>query len=154
VGSSQIDFGPLKYGGPHGWRTAPPYSSELIETKEQAARYADELRDRFLASMALVLDVTTVPRPDLQAGDRIEVGCPVGDRVAYFPGEITSKSTSGSPVPGPMSLTVACSYGDVMAALARTEWADDITQSKPALTWDRMPGQWGTLPPITWDQLP
>lgn len=153
IGWSQIDFGPLRYGGPHG-RASTRQSSQFVESSEQAFRYADELRDRFLASMALVLDVTTIPRPELQAGDRVEVGVPVGDRVAYFPGEVMSKRTSGSPVPGAMSLTVNVSYGDVMAGLARTEWADHLTGVLPELTWDRVPGQWGTLPPMTWDELP
>lgn len=153
AGFSQIDFGPLRYGGPHGRRPAAPYRSDLIETPEQALLYANELRDRFLTSMALVLDVQTLPRPDLQAGDRIEVGCPVGGRVAYFPGEVTSKRMAGDPVPGPMSLSVNVSYGDVMAALGRTEWADNITTVRPELTWDRIPGTWGQLPPINWDEL-
>jgi hypothetical protein len=153
VGFAQIDFGPLRYGGPHG-RASTRYSSDLIDTPELAARYAAELRDRFLASMALVLEVQTIPRPELQAGDRVEVGCPVGDRVAYFPGEVTSKRCGGSPVPGPMSLSVSVSYGDVMAALARTEWADNLTSERPALTWARMPGTWGNLPEMTWNEIP
>jgi hypothetical protein len=154
IGISDIGYGVLRYGGPHGRRPAPPYSSEFIGNAEQATQYANELRDRFLASIAVELQVTTIPRPELQAGDRIEVGCPVGNRVAYFPGEVTSKRGAGSPVPGPMTLTVKISYADVLVALSRTEWADNLTGTLPELTWDRMPGQWGQLPPIAWDDLP
>ena len=149
-----LDAGPLRYGGPHG-RVPYFYSSEMITNYGQAVAYAASLRDKFLGSLAVELTVTTVPRPELQAGDRIEVGCPVSaGHVAYLPGEITSLRAGGSPVPGPTTLTVACSYADVVAALSRTDWAADLTTSRPALTWDRMPATWGTAPNITWNDLP
>lgn len=152
--TASIDSGPLRYGGPHG-RAPFFYSSEMIVTEGQALAYAIQLRDEFLATLAVELAVETVPRPELQAGDWIEVGCPVAaGHVAYFPGQVTSIRRSGSPVPGPTSLTVACSYADVNDALNRTEWADHITAGMPALTWDRMPSTWGSLPAITWDSLP
>ena len=153
-GSAVIESGPLRWGGPHG-RAADFYSSEMITTRPQADYYAAELRDRFLSSLAVELQVETVPRPELQAGDRIEVGCPVtAGHVAYLPGTITSIRRGGSPVPTGTSLTVTCSYGDVVNALGRTEWAKNITNTRPALTWDRMPGNWGTIPPIIWNDLP
>jgi hypothetical protein len=150
--SASIETGPLR------WRTRRKfpffYSSEMIETYSQAIAYAAELRDTFLASLAVELSVETVPRPELQAGDRIEVGCPVDGRVAYLPGLITSIRRGGSTVPSGTSLTVSVSYSDVVTALGRTEWAEHITAGRPELTWDRMPGTWGTLPAITWDTLP
>lgn len=150
---ASVETGPLRWGGPH--RKAPFfYSSEMIETYSQAIAYAAELRDTFLASLAVELNVETVPRPELQAGDRIEVGCPVDGRIAYLPGQITSVRRGGSPVPGGTTLTVSCSYADVVTALGRTEWAQYITAGRPALTWDRMPSNWGALPAITWDSLP
>jgi len=153
-GSAFIETGPLRWGGPHG--KAPDfYSSEMITTRVQADFYAVELRERFLSSLAIELAVETVPRPELQAGDRIEVGCPVtAGHVAYLPGTITSIRRGGSTVPTGTSLTVTCSYGDVLNALTRTEWAKNITAKKPALTWDRMPGNWGQLPPTIWNDLP
>lgn len=151
--TASIDTGPLRYGGPHG-RAPFFYSSEMIETTGQALAYAIQLRDEFLSSLAVELAVETVPRPELQAGDWIEVGCPVAaGHVAYFPGQITSIRRSGSPVPGPTSLTVACSYADVNDGLNRTEWAKHITAGMPPLTWDRMPATWGQLPAVTWDSL-
>jgi hypothetical protein len=152
-GSATVETGPLRWGGPHG--KAPDfYSSEMITTRAQADYYAAELRDRFLASLAIELAVETVPRPELQAGDRIEVGCPVAaGHVAYFPGTVTSIRRGGSTVPTGTSLTVTCSYGDVINALGRTEWAKNLTSTKPALTWDRMPANWGQLPPIIWNDL-
>jgi len=152
-GSAFIETGPLRWGGPHG--KAPDfYSSEMITTRVQADFYAVELRERFLSSLAIELAVETVPRPELQAGDRIEVGCPVtAGHVAYLPGTITSIRRGGSTVPTGTSLTVTCSYGDVLNALTRTEWAKNITSTKPALTWDRMPGNWGQLPPTIWNDL-
>ena len=153
-GFAFIDSGPLRWGGPHG-RAADFYSSEMITSRPQADYYAAELRDRFLASLSVELQVETVPRPELQAGDRIEVGCPVAaGHVAYFPGTITSVRRSGSTVPGGTSLTVTCSYADVVNGLARTEWAKNIHGTMPALTWDRMPGNWGQLPPTIWNDLP
>ena len=153
-GSAVIESGPLRWGGPHG-KAADFYSSEMITTRAQADYYAAELRDRFLSSLAVELAVETVPRPELQAGDRIEVGCPVAaGHVAYFPGTITAIRRSGSTVPGGTSLSVTCSYGDVINALGRTEWAQNITAGKPALTWDRMPGNWGQLPATIWNDLP
>jgi len=153
-GSAFIETGPLRWGGPHG--KAPDfYSSEMITTRVQADFYAVELRERFLSSLAIELAVETVPRPELQAGDRIEVGCPVtAGHVAYLPGTITSIRRGGSTVPTGTSLTVTCSYGDVLNALTRTEWAENITSTLPALTWDRMPGNWGQLPPLIWNDLP
>jgi hypothetical protein len=153
-GSATVETGPLRWGGPHG--KAPDfYSSEMITTRAQADYYAAELRDRFLASLAIELAVETVPRPELQAGDRIEVGCPVtAGHVAYFPGAVTSIRRGGSTVPTGTSLTVTCSYGDVINALGRTEWAKNLTRTLPALTWDRMPANWGQLPPIIWNDLP
>jgi hypothetical protein len=148
-----IDNGPLAYGGPHG--KAPFfYSSEMIETPGQALAYAIQLRDEFMSSLAVELAVETIPRPELQAGDWIEVGCPVDGRVAYFPGQITGIRRGGSTVPSGTSLTVACSYADVSAALGRTEWADHLTDQLPPLTWDRMPSSWGRIPPATWNDLP
>lgn len=148
-----IDSGPLKYGGPHG-RVPYFYSSEMITSTAAAVLYALELREKFLASLALELNVECVPRPELQAGDRIEVGCPFEDRVAWIPGEVTSIKRPFSTVPGPTSLTVACAYGDVIAALERTEWAENLTGELPPLTWDRMPSTWGNGPSMPWDDLP
>lgn len=149
-----IDAGVLRYGGDHG-RAPFFYSSEMITTYEQAAAYAVKLRDDFLASLSIELAVETIPRPELQAGDWIEVGAPVAaGHVVYIPGQVTGIKRGGSPVPGMTSLTVACSYADVTAALDRTEWADDLTGTMPALTWDRMPGTWGTIPPTLWNDLP
>ena len=127
----------------------------MIDSYDAAAAYAVQLRDDFLASLAVELSVEVAPRPDLQAGDRVEVGCPVvGGHVAYFPGRITSIRRSGSTVPSGTTLAVSCSYADVSAALARTDWAQFLGNGKPALTWDRMPGTWGSLPALEWDSLP
>lgn len=153
-GSALIESGPLRYGGPHG--KAPFfYSSEMITNRVEADEYAARLRSDFLDSLAVELRVELAPRPELQAGDHIEVGCPVvGGHVAYFPGQITSIGRSGSTVPAGTTLTVSCSYADVSAALGRTEWAEHLGNGMPALTWDRMPGTWGSLPAIEWDELP
>ena len=148
-----IDTGPLRYGGPHG-KSQFSYSSEMIVTREQAHAYALELRSKFLASLAVELNVTTAPRPELQAGDRIEVGYPVAaGHVAYFPGQIISIRRSGNPLPGPTTLTVSCSYQDVSTALKQTTWSDHITSSRPELTWDTMPTRWGNTPSTSWDNL-
>lgn len=151
--SVSIDSGPLKYGGPHG-RVPFFYSSEMITSTAAAVLYAIELRAQFIASLALELSVECVPRPELQAGDRIEVGCPFDGRLAWIPGEVTSIKRSGTTVPGPTSLTVACAYGDVIAALERTDWAKHLTGELPPLTWDRMPSTWGAGPSMSWDDLP
>jgi hypothetical protein len=150
--SASIDNGPLRYGGPHG-RAPFKYSSEMITTTGQALAYAIQLRDESLSALAVELSVTTVPRPELQAGDWIEVGCPFEDRVVYLPGWISSISRGGDPVPGPTSLKVRCSYDDVESALSRAEWADHLTAGMPPLTWDRMPSTWGSLPPFIWNNL-
>lgn len=149
-----LDSGPLRYDGPHG-RVPFFYSSTMIETYEQAYAYALKLRDQFLSSLAVELEVSTVPRPDLQAGDRIEVGCPVAaGHVVYIPGTIVSLSRQGDKVPRETKLTVACAYGDVDYALTTTPWAEHLTTDLPELTWDRMPATWGELPDIAWEDLP
>ena len=149
-----IDTGPLRFGGDHG-RAQTFYTSEMITSADQAAAYGVAQREEFLASLAVELTVTTVPRPELQAGDRIEVGYPVpAGHVAYFLGTITGIRRDGTNVPGYTTLTVSCSYNDVIQALGRTEWADHITGTLPELTWDRMPANWGTLPDLTWNDLP
>lgn len=148
-----IEAGPRRWGGPHG-KVPYFYQSEMIGSFDQAARYARELRAKFVETLAVSLEVEMTPHPALQGGDRIEVGCPVPDgHVAYFSGVITAIRRAGTTVPLGTSLTVSCSYGDVMAGLARTEWAKNITQERPELTWDRMPGKWGQLPDIQWDDL-
>ncbi|MFE4229122.1 hypothetical protein ACFRJ8_14680 [Arthrobacter sp. NPDC056886] len=146
--------GPLRWDGPHG-RVPYFYSSEMITTRGQAAEYAGILRDRQAASYAVELEVETVPRPEIQAGDRIEVGCPMpAGHVVYLPGEVVSVSAGGSPIPGPTKFTVSCAYADVAIALNTTPFAEHLTSTKPALTWDRMPSSWGALPAITWNNLP
>lgn len=154
TGSVSITSGPLRVGGPHG-RVPFEYSSEMITTRVQAVAYAETLRVQQARSLAVDLSVVTVPRPELQAGDRVEVGCPVVEgHVVYLPGEIVSVSSAGDPVPGPTTLKVSCAYSDVLSALDRTEWADDLTREKPALIWDRMPSSWGKVPEIIWNDLP
>lgn len=154
TGSATIETGPLRYGGPHG-KAQFFYSSEMIETVGQANAYAAELKAKDLASLAVELTVEITPRPELQGGDRIEVGYPVAaGHVAYFVGLITAIRRNGDPIPRGTTLTVACSYSDVISSLNRTEWAQYLTAGTPALTWDRMPGTWGTAPAITWDDLP
>lgn len=152
--AASLETGPLRWGGPHG-RKQFFYSSEMIETHDQAGAYARELRTEFLASLAVELLVEIVPHPELQAGDRVEVGYPITtSHIAYIPGRIVSVHRAGDPVPSNTSLKVSCSYADVLTALSRTEWAQHITAGMPALTWDRMPGTWGTAPSMSWDDLP
>ncbi|WGM21870.1 hypothetical protein QEH68_06765 [Paenarthrobacter sp. OM7] len=152
-GVKDIENGPLRYGGDHG-QVPFFYSSEMITTVAQATTYAEKLRDEFLGNLAVELSAEIIPHPELQAGDRVEIGCPVpAGHVVYLPGDITSISRAGSPIPGNTTLTVSCSYTDVLAALDRTEWAQHITDEMPELTWDLMPGSWGQLPPILWSEL-
>lgn len=154
VAAVELEYGPLRYGGDHG-RVPFTYTSEMITTFQQALEYARELRAKFLASLAVTLTVEIAPHPELQADDRIEVGCPVAaGHVAYFPGTIATIRRAGSPVPTANVLTVSCSYSDVTTALARTTWAGNLTRTMPELTWDRMPATWGSVPPMTWDELP
>lgn len=149
-----LDSGPLRYDGPHG-RVPFAYSSTMIGSYEQAYAYAQTLRAQFLASLAVELEISTVPRPELQAGDRIEVGCPIAaGHVVYIPGTITSISRAGDMAPRETRIRVACAYGDVDYALTTTPWAEHLTGTLPDLTWDRMPGTWGRLPAMTWDDLP
>ena len=150
---ASITSGPLRYGGPHG-RSQSEYSSEMITSYAAALAYAEELRDKFLNSLAVELTVEVTPRPELQAGDRIEVGYPLAaGHVAYFPGEITAIRRGGNPIPTATSLTVTCSYYDVSRALARTDWAQYLTADLPPLTWDRIPATWGTAPNVAWNDL-
>ncbi|MHC6592433.1 hypothetical protein [Arthrobacter sp. C152] len=149
-----LEQGPLRYDGPHG-RIPFFYSSTMIESWEQAYAYALKLRNEFLASLAVELEVSTVPRPELQGGDRIEVGCPIAaGHVVYVPGTITSISRQGDKAPRETRIRVACAYGDVDHALTTSPWAEYLTDQKPELTWERMPSTWGRLPNITWDALP
>lgn len=153
-GSVILGAGPLRYDGPHG-RVPFLYSSEMITTASQARSYAETLRNQQMTKLAVELDVETIPRPEIQPGDRIEVGCPVSDgHVVYIPGEVTSKTESGSPIPEPTKFKVSCAYADVTAALGRTEFGRYLTGSKPPLTWDRMPASWGSAPSLPWNNLP
>ena len=153
-GTASIRTGPLRYGGPAG-RAQFFYSSEMIESHDQAVAYARELRDKFLATLSIDLVVETVPRPELQGDDMIEVGCPVAaGYIAWIPGLITNIRRSGDPIPNGTTLTVSCSYQAVDAALSRTDWAADLGHPMPDLTWDRMPATWGELPALPWDELP
>jgi hypothetical protein len=145
--------GPLRYEGPHG-RMPYKYSSDMLWSYAQAVEYGTELRDKFVTSLSLELKIETVPRPELQEGDRIEVACPVNSgNLVTLTGMITGIRRSGSPLPGPTEITLQCSYEEVAAAMNRTEWAENLTGQLPPLTWDRLPGTWGTLPELTWDNL-
>ena len=153
VAAVTLDSGPLAYGGTHG-KVTYRASSSMIETWEQAYAYAQRLRAEFLASLAVELQVSTVPLPHLQGGDRVEIGCPlVEGYVVYMPGTITAIERQGSTVPGETKLTVTCSYADVDRALSTTPWAQYLTTEKPELTWNRMPATWGNTPDVTWDSL-
>lgn len=152
-GAASITSGPLRYDGPHG-RVQFFYSSEMITNQADADAYARELRDKFLQSLAVELSIDTVPWPQGQAGDRVLVGCPVAaGHIAYFEGEVTDIDRGGNPVPDGTRLKVQCSYADVLAGLSRAEWSKHLTGQLPPLTWDRIPGTWGTLPPMTWDTI-
>ena len=152
--TATLTVGPLRYGGPHG-KVPYFYQSEMITTFSQASEHANRLRTQQASKLAVELDVETAPRPEIQAGDRIEVGCPVaGGHVIYLPGEVVDKQESGSPVPGPTRFKVSCSYADLVAVLNRTDFAQYLTGSLPELTWDRMPSSWGRAPSITWNDLP
>ncbi|MCT9624279.1 hypothetical protein HWD94_03965 [Pseudarthrobacter equi] len=152
--AANLTVGPLAYGGAHG--KAPFfYQSEMIGTIADAAAYAEELRDKFLRTLALELSVSMTPHPGLQGGDRVEIGCPIAvGHVVYFTGTITGISRSGDVLPRETSLTVSCSYLDILTGLSRTPWAKHLTDERPELTWDRMPATWGTLPDVTWTELP
>ena len=153
-GSSSLTFGPLRNSGPHG-RYPYFYSSEMITSAQQANEYAATLQAQHMAKLAVELEVTTIPRPEIQPGDSIEVGCPVAaGHVVYIPGEVVSKAESGSPIPTPTKFTVSCSYADLQAALAQTTFGQHLTREMPPLTWDRMPTSWGTTPNLTWNNLP
>lgn len=151
-GVATITTGPLAYGGDHG-KAQFFYSSEMLETVGQARRYAEKLKAEAMAAIAVRLSVEIAPHPELQAGDRIEVGCPFGDRIVYMVGEVVGSAFGGAKVPTTTKLTVDCSYGDVLTALGRTEWADDLGSTMPVMTFDMLPGSWGELPPLTWDEL-
>jgi len=151
--TASITEGPLKYGGDHGMNPHF-YTSEMIATYDQAVAYAQELRAQFLDSIAIELTVETTPRPELQAGDRIDVGYPVNGHVAYLTGRITAIRRAFTPTPTTTALKVTCSYADVIRALSAPTWGQYLTAGLPELTWDRMPGSWGTAPSITWDDLP
>jgi hypothetical protein len=149
-----IKSGPLRVDGPHG-RVPYFYESEQITSQSGAQKYAETLRDRQETAYAVELTVVTAPRPEIEAGDRIEVGCPVKEgHIMYLPGEVLSVSAGGSPLPGPTTFKVSCSYKDIFDAQGRTDWAQNITRVKPELTWDRMPTSWGTTPDLTWNNLP
>lgn len=148
---ASVEAGPLRYDGPHG-RVPFFYTSEMITSSTQAAEYAGKLRAKFLDSLAVELVVDTIPWPQGQSGDHIEVACPLpAGHVAYFRGAVQSIRRAGAKVPTETTITVSCAYTDVEAALGSTEWAKHITAGKPPLTWDRMPGSWGQIPAITWD---
>lgn len=149
-----LESGILRWGGPHG-RKPRRYSSEMITTYAQAVAYAEKMRDEFLGSLSVELVIETTPRPELQGGDFVEVGCPMaGGHLAYIPGVITAIHRAGDTTPKQTTLTVKCSYEDVTAAMARTDWAEHLTGVLPELTWDRMPGSWGTTPDMNWNDLP
>lgn len=142
-GTSQIAGGPLAFGGPHG-RYPTFYSSTLLTTQAAADAYAQLMRDTQLAGMYVDIVVTTAPMPHLMIGDWVTVAQPVVDGLAMplvgrvvtmalgstaaeaFPG---SSSTGGPPTAStngigttvaPQTMTVRCSYNDVVAALEST----------------------------------
>jgi hypothetical protein len=151
---SMIKSGPLRVDGPHG-RVPYHYTSEQITSVSAAQTYANTLRDRQEPKLRGGTHRGNAPRPEIEAGDWIEVGCPVKEgHVVYIPGEVTSTagvrlaSARADDVQGLMLLR------GHLRRLNRTEWSQYITREKPALTWDRMPATWGRPRSMTWNDLP
>jgi len=131
----QLDAGALRYGGPHG-KAQEFYTSEMITSTTQAVAYADVMRGEALNKLSIDLDVETLPRPELQCGDRVEIGYPITGKVIYLKGMIVRLKSAGNPIPTGTTLTVRCNYTDVMVALGTTPWAKYLTGNKPPLPWD------------------
>jgi hypothetical protein len=113
-----IDEGPLSMYGPFGM-VPEFYSSNMIETQDQAEAYAFEMKVTQLAGLTVDLAVTALPQPHLQQGDWVVVANPIVNRVAIpLIGKIKTMSLSGKGAPGPMELVVQCSYWDVQRAIS------------------------------------
>lgn len=116
-GFAQITAGPLSVDGPFG-RVTKWYSSPMITTQAQADAYALEMRDTQIAGMTVDLRVTALPQPHLQQGDWVQVANPVvNGQEAVLAGRVKTMALSGRGAPGPMPLTVQCSYADVQKVI-------------------------------------
>lgn len=118
VGYAYLATGPLAWDGPAGRR---PYfhSSPLINSQAAADADAASTLARLQASAAVELEITMLPNPALQAGDRVRVAVPVAatdqNIPAWLDGVIENLTLSGDiSGPHPQRLTVAVS-GDQWA---------------------------------------
>jgi hypothetical protein len=115
---AQVTTGPLSIYGEHG--IAPTfYESNMIETQEQADDYAKKMMTTHLEGLTVEVLVTCLPLPHLQQGDWVQVGNPVvnGQEVSLV-GMVKAISLRfNGTVPGPMQVTVECSYNDVQTVI-------------------------------------
>jgi hypothetical protein len=113
-----VTFGPLAVDGPHG-RYPLFYSSNMIQTQDDAEEYAFQMMQTQLAGLTVDLVVTALPQPWLQQGEWVTVANPLVNGVALpLVGKVKAMALSGKGAPDSMVLTVACSYWDVQTAIA------------------------------------
>lgn len=109
---SQLQTGPLRYGGPAGWRIEK--HTAIANTLAGVQDDADTYLANKNAAKTVPLDVTCVPHPGLQIGDWVRVMQPVIDGQEFpLDGIVTQLRLSGNTNGlNPMELTVEVSADD------------------------------------------
>lgn len=109
---SQLLTGPLRYGGPAGWRIEK--HTAIANTLAGVQDDADTYLANKNASKTLPLRITCVPHPGLQIGDWVRVMQPVIDGQEFpLDGIVTGVQLSGGTEGlDPMQLTVEVSADD------------------------------------------
>lgn len=91
------------------------YSSTMLTNQADCDAYAVTMRDTFIQSLTVVLNVVCSPNPALQQGDTVLVAAPVVDnQVVNIIGNVLAMeiSSNGNTV-GAMKLSVVCPYQSV-----------------------------------------
>jgi hypothetical protein len=116
VGRAFEQSGPLRWNGPHGqW---PVFrQSPLITTQAQADADARTFLANRVSTRSVLLDVTCLPNPALQIGDRVTIAQPIsGGQETPLSGLVESMRLSGGESGvDQMQVAVRCAFDDVQA---------------------------------------
>lgn len=120
IGRAFETTGPLRWEGPHWRRPIFHSATGMLTTQAMVDADAATLLRTRLGGRTVTLEVTCLPHPGLQSGDRVTVLPPTvtGLPMALIGTVRTISMRGGAGGPAPMTMSVECRYEDVQAVAA------------------------------------
>lgn len=121
IGRAFETSGPLRWEGPHWRRPIFHSATGMLNTQAMVDAAAVTLLRNRLLGRTLTLEVTCLPHPGLQPGDRVTILSPTttGDDLGLV-GRVRAIAMRGTAAGvGPMTMSVDCAYEDVQAVAER-----------------------------------